>query len=115
MLLATKILHHLGLILVIYALGGVALHRYTGGSRDFAARRFIALVHGIGMLLLFLGGFGQAHLHGFAAWIWIKLAVWLLLGLSLAILYRAPARLAYWIVPGFALIAALAVLLKIGA
>lgn len=108
-----RLLHHLGLVLVVFALGGVALHRYRGGNRnDLEVRRFVALVHGAGMMLLLVGGLMQAMVLGFPLWVWLKLFVWLLMGLALALSYRLPGKAAYWLTPLLAVIATAIVLIK---
>ncbi|MBE7437733.1 MAG: hypothetical protein HS115_04690 [Spirochaetales bacterium] len=113
MILFYRLLHHTGLVLVVFALGGVALHRFRGGHRnDLEVRRFVALVHGVGMMLLLVGGLMQAMDLGFPIWVWLKLLVWLFMGLALALAYRLPAQLAYWLTPLLALIAIGIVLYK---
>lgn len=78
------VLHLIGVIVLFYALGGLALHVYNGGTRNFGSRRFVMLVHGIAMMLVLIPGFGLLAKTGVAwpwpFWVWAKLAAWLVLG-----------------------------------
>jgi hypothetical protein len=88
-----KLIHLLGIFFVIASLGGMTLHMINGGSRDYRARKWAALFHGIGLFLVLLGGFGLmarigvAH-AGWPLWIWGKLIIWLVLGALPALVYR---------------------------
>lgn len=78
-----KFIHYLGILFLLTGLGGLI----------FAAKDAIKLAtisHGIGLLLILLGGFGmQAKMHlGFPSWFIVKLAIWLVLGASLVIAKR---------------------------
>jgi hypothetical protein len=91
-----NIVHVVGIILLMSALGGIAIHAANGGTR--ASNRVLGLVaglHGIGAFLIILGGFGMlARLGitgGLPGWIHAKLAIWLLLGAAMFLPYRRPA------------------------
>ena len=110
-----KVVHILGIALLVTALGAVALHAVNGGlKRDNRARALVAAMHGVGLLLVLVGGFGMlARLgfpHGamFPGWLLVKLAVWGLLGAAIALPYRRPtlARLMLVVVPLLAALAA---------
>jgi uncharacterized membrane protein YqgA involved in biofilm formation len=110
-----KVVHVLGIALLVSALGAVALHALNGGlRRDNRARALVAAMHGVGLLLVLVGGFGMlARLglpHGamFPGWLLVKLAVWLLLGAAVALPYRRPtlARAMLVLVPLLAALAA---------
>lgn len=92
-----NVVHILGIALLMTALGGMALHALNGGlKRDNRARALVTGLHGLGLLLVLVGGFGMlARLgfpHGamFPGWLWVKLAVWLALGAAAALPYRRP-------------------------
>lgn len=92
-----EILHIIGIALVFSAIGGVAIHAANGGTKHTAStRRVVSIVHGLGMLLILVGGFGMlarmGFLHGanFPGWLWVKLVVWLLLGGLAMVPYRKP-------------------------
>jgi hypothetical protein len=92
-----KVVHIVGIALLMSALGAVALHALNGGlKRDNRARGLVAALHGVGILLVLVGGFGMlariGFPHGalFPGWLWVKLAVWALLGAAVAVPYRRP-------------------------
>ena len=92
-----KVVHILGIALLVTALGGLALYALNGGlRRDNRARALVAALHGLGLLLVLVGGFGMlARLgfrHGamFPGWILVKLGVWSALGAAVALPMRFP-------------------------
>ncbi len=93
-----NVVHIVGIALVVTALGGMALHSLNGGlRRDNRARALVSSLHGIGLLVVLVGGFGMlARLgfrHGamFPGWLLVKLGVWVALGAAVAVPYRRPA------------------------
>ena len=93
-----NVVHIVGIVLVMSALGGLALHVFNGGTRaNNGGHRLMASLHGAGLLLVLVGGFGMlarlGFLHGasFPVWLWAKLAIWLALGAALMLPYRRPA------------------------
>lgn len=87
-----KLLHLFGLMLTFLALGGSFAQAITG-SDDAAARKRFAIGHGIGLLIMFVAGFGmhaKAQIAGFPAWMIGKLVIWALLGAAVMIPRRAP-------------------------
>jgi hypothetical protein len=116
-----NVVHILGIAMLVMALGGSALHAANGGTRQSnAARRLIASLHGLGALLILVGGFGMLarlgvqHGAGFPGWLWIKLTVWVLLGVAVVVPHRRPAlaRPMLVAVPVLAAIAAYAAIYK---
>jgi hypothetical protein len=92
-----NVVHIVGIILVMSALGATAIHALNGGSRQTnRARGLVAALHGVGVLLILVGGFGMlarlGFLHGasFPGWLWVKLAVWVTIAGLLAVPYRKP-------------------------
>lgn len=70
-----KYIHYLGIFFLLTGFGGLI----------FAEKEKLKLAtisHGVGLLLILLGGFGmQARTHiGFPAWFTVKLVIWLVLG-----------------------------------
>ena len=77
--------------MVLGAAGGVAVHAANGGRRDDnSLRGLLAAMHGVGLVLSLVAGFGMlgASLPG---WAWAKLAIWLFFGASLTLVYRSQA------------------------
>ena len=100
------IVHIIGVVTLMAALGGVALHAMNGGTgHDNRSRRFTATLHGVGAFLVLLGGFGMlarlgvAHGAIFPAWIWAKLLIWVFLAAAPFLPYQRPA-LARWLMLG---------------
>ena len=93
-----NVVHIIGIVLVMSALGAVAIHALNGGTRQTnAARGLVAALHGTGVLLILIGGFGMLarlgfrHGANFPLWLWVKLAVWVTAAALLFIPYRRPA------------------------
>ena len=93
---AYKVIHLVGIFLTLGALAGLALAAASGATKQTnAARRLIAVFHGVGLFVVLLGGFGLlARLgitHGpFPGWVWAKLGLWVLIGALVAVPYRRP-------------------------
>jgi len=89
-----KNIHLIGIFMVLMALGGLLLHRINGGTQRHAWRRPVALTHGIGMLLVLLGGFGMLARIGLSwpwpGWVTVKVIIWIVLGGLVAVIFRAP-------------------------
>jgi hypothetical protein len=92
-----NVVHVVGIILIMSALGGAALLALTGVAGEHRpARRMLAALHGIGAFLVLLGGFGMLarlgvmHGAGFPGWVWVKLVVWGALAVALFLPYRRP-------------------------
>jgi hypothetical protein len=108
-----NVLHIVGLALLLTALGSMASPSAPDG-RDGSLRRIRGAMHGVGLFLILLGGFGMlARLgvvqgSGWPGWLWIKLAIWLMLGAAALIPYRYPsaARPMMLVVPVLAGVAA---------
>ena len=89
-----KILHVLGIAMMLVALGGVFVH--AANERDKRAnsvRRAVLILHGIGSFLILLAGFGLlakiGEVSGFPGWLWPKLIIWLILSGLVAVPYRS--------------------------
>ncbi|MCA0377477.1 MAG: hypothetical protein LCH84_17680 [Gemmatimonadetes bacterium] len=116
-----EILHIIGIAFVFAAIGGVAIHAANGGDRAASqTRKLVTAVHGTGMLLILVGGFGMlarigfAHGTNFPGWLWAKLAIWLVFGGVALLPYRKPAlaRPALLVLPLLAGLAAYMALYK---
>jgi len=113
-----KALHLLGILLTVTALGGMSIHAANGGTRSESRTRALATaVHGTGLLLVLVAGFGMlARLGASAAsgWVLVKLGIWLALGLAAMIPYARPplARALFVAVPLLAAFAGVVALTK---
>ena len=109
--LAYKLLHMLGVLLVLAAAGGVAVHAATGGRReDNDLRGVLASMHGVGLVLSVVTGFGLLATLGAGMpppWAWVKLVIWLFFGAALTLPYRNTS-LARALVVALPLLAAIA-------
>lgn len=92
-----KVVHLIGIFLVLTALAGLALAAANGATRQSnSARRLISASHGIGLFVVLVGGFGLLArlgvMHGaaFPGWVWGKLAIWVAIGALVAVPYRRP-------------------------
>jgi len=92
-----NVLHVIGIVLIMAALGGLALHAMNGGTRESnPSRRLVAGLHGLGVFLVLLGGFGMlariGFEHGtpFPGWLLTKIAIWLVLAGAVVLPYRRP-------------------------
>lgn len=92
-----NVVHIVGIVLVMSALGGTALHAANGGTRETnRARGLVAALHGTGVLLILVGGFGMLarlgfrHGANFPGWLWVKLAVWVTIAALLFVPGRRP-------------------------
>jgi hypothetical protein len=91
------IMHIMGIALLFTAMGGVAIHVANGGTKGASrTRTLVAIVHGLGALMILTGGFGMmARLgmmgHGLPGWIMVKLFIWVLLSGVILLPYRSAA------------------------
>jgi hypothetical protein len=99
-----KVLHITGIFMVISAIGAHLLNGLMGGSKQFAGKKFIGIMHGVGLLVAFVAGFGlMARLGmmggGWPMWITLKLVIWLFLGVVILIpRYKPSWTRGVWIV-----------------
>lgn len=84
-----KVLHFTGLILTLTSLVGFVFHMANSTGEK---KKLFAILHGVGLLILLVSGFGLAARLGFAmqlpTWVYIKLTIWLALGASFALVKR---------------------------
>ncbi len=74
-----KLLHLVGLMSLFIGIGGSIAMSSTA---DAAKRRIFGILHGVGLVLLLLAGFGFLGVAkmGVPTWAWIKVVLWLALG-----------------------------------
>jgi len=114
-----KILHLAAIIGVFVSLGAICFHAMNGGQRSGSTGRgVVAALHGGGILLALVAGFGllaRINLIGsWPGWVWAKLALWLVLGGLIAVPYRRPAlaKSVLLVLPVLGLAAAFLAILK---
>jgi hypothetical protein len=93
-----EVVHLIGIAMLFVAIGGVAVHAANGGTKaDSQTRSLVGSVHGVGALLILVGGFGMLarigfqHGANFPGWLWVKLIVWTILSAVVLLPYRKPA------------------------
>jgi hypothetical protein len=80
--------HIVGGFLLFAAVGALCL----GRPEDATTRKLGAIGHGIGLVLILLTGLAlvmRGHI-GFPAWVWIKVAIWVAMSMSLVLIRRSP-------------------------
>lgn len=81
-----KFIHIATIILVFTSMGSLVAQAHLGETQKKSPiYKLNMLVHGIGLLLLLVSGFGLLHKMGIptvSTWAVVKLAIWLTLGLS---------------------------------
>lgn len=106
-----KVAHILGMVLVFMALGGALALTRLGADRT-RARKWLAMTHGVGVLLLLVAGFGMLARLGvpwpYPAWVWGKVVLWLVTGalLTFSLRHAQWARLLWWTGPLVGVVAA---------
>ncbi|MCH9649937.1 MAG: hypothetical protein K0U98_17000 [Deltaproteobacteria bacterium] len=96
---AYKVLHLLGVLMIFFALGAQLLRAQIGEAAQSISKGAVGALHGVGLILALVGGFGLiAKLGlGFPGWVWAKVAIWLFLAGVTAIIKRAAGlRAALW-------------------
>lgn len=82
-----KVIHIFGILLLIFSLGGLCLYSIHGRTREpNQGRKLVAITHGIGLLIVLVGGFGLlarlgiSHGSSWPIWVWVKFGIWILFG-----------------------------------
>lgn len=113
---AFKLIHIVGVLFVFTSLGGLLANAWLDGGK--AGRKLPGLTHGLALVVVLISGFAILGNRGyeFALWVWLKLAVWLAIGASLALIRRRPdlARALWLVLPLLGGIAAYLALYKPG-
>ena len=87
-----KLLHYCGLMLLFFGLGSVVAANALTSKISPKIRLVSALTHGFGLLIIIVTGFGMSAklglVNGFPKWIYAKIVIWLLLGISYSLAKR---------------------------
>lgn len=95
-----KVLHFMGIFMLFLSIGGLlatAINMETGTHRW---RKSLAITHGVGLLLILLGGFGMLARLGILwpmpGWVLIKLIIWVMLGGLIALVLQSDLGKVLW-------------------
>lgn len=81
-----KILHLIGIFLLTSGLVGMLVLAWSGHQIAGKVKTFAFITHGLGLVFLLVSGFGLLarmgfmHNQGMPFWIYVKLAIWLIMG-----------------------------------
>lgn len=107
---------HLGGIMLLFLSLGAAIIRAVAGDAAIQCKRFIAICHGLALVIILVAGFGLLAVmkYGFPTWIVIKLVLWVMFGGLIAIANRRPkqAQFTWWVAVGLGVVAVLVALMK---
>lgn len=87
-----KVLHMLGLMTLFFGFGGLLIATFSGVALQPKARGMAFATHGLGLLLIFISGFGMAGKLGLMKdmphWLQGKMVIWLLLAVCISLVKR---------------------------
>jgi hypothetical protein len=91
-----RILHIVSLSVVLIALGGASFATYSAGGKPASLKKYFGMLHGIGVLVMFVAGFGMLAKMGIIgalpSWALIKMTLWLILGGWIAVVYKLAVK-----------------------
>ena len=100
-----KLIHVLGILMVFLGLGGRAILALQNDPKAAPGQKLVGILHGAGLLVVLLGGFGMLAKLGLngeemqgLGWVMAKLVIWILLGASIMIPVRKPHLTTPWLV-----------------
>jgi len=101
---AYKVIHIFGVISLFLSLGAYLM---LSSNKVETGRKLAGITHGIAAFIILLGGFGLLARLGFSSmsswpsWIWIKLAIWVILAVVIVLIKRRPElrTLLWFIIP----------------
>lgn len=89
-----KVVHFAGLFLTFSAIGAYFINGVAGETGSFPGKKIAGMLHGIGLAIAFIAGFGLIAKMGFndgwPVWIYLKLVIWLLLGAVIVLPRKFP-------------------------
>ena len=77
------VLHLVGVMCLMLGLGGIL----AVGKDHADANRFVSILHGVGLVIVLVSGFGIAGKAGlgFPTWMIVKLVLWIVMGALLVV------------------------------
>jgi hypothetical protein len=91
-----RLVHLFGIFLLLMALGGLSWGARRWNTDAGPSRRTGLILHGLGLFIVLLGGFGLlarigvVHGASWPGWVWAKLVIWIMLGAVVVIPQRRP-------------------------
>ena len=88
-------IHFIGIFLLFMCIGAMCIHVRNGGDKkENPSRKFLAITHGVALLLVMTGGMGlmtaYSYFNPIPTFVIIKLVIWLILGFSSLLIYKLP-------------------------
>lgn len=88
-----KIFHITSIAAVLIALGGASFSTFIAGAKPVKVKKFLGILHGIGILLILISGFGmlaklQISGANLPSWALLKIIIWIILGGWMTIAYK---------------------------
>lgn len=87
-----KLIHLIGLFLVISGLVGLLTIKMSSGKLEGQARKLVFISHGVGLVFILVSGFGLlARLQmtqPMPNWVYIKIVIWLIFGGAMTLIKR---------------------------
>ncbi len=92
-----KIIHLVGIFMIMISLGGVTAYAINGGDKaSNTFRKGLGVTHGIGLVLVLVAGFGLLARIGVSwpwpGWVYVKVIIWLIFGVFTAVAYRMGSK-----------------------
>ena len=88
-----KVIHLFGIALLFTGVGGLCILSIAGSDSP-KARRLSSILHGLALVIVLVTGFGLLAKLGMGAaiplWLWLKIAIWMVLGAAIVVIKRAP-------------------------
>jgi len=102
-----RVMHFLGFFLLMVGAGGMAVASLLGAPNDEEKKPAWVLgviAHGVGLILVLVGGFGMLARMGYSAgepWVLVKVVIWLVAGAAIVGFKRMPgmAKILFFVFP----------------
>jgi hypothetical protein len=89
-----KVLHLIGIFMVLTSVSSLTLHVIGGGTKiNTPFRKALMAVHGSGVLITLVAGFGllaRLGMMNMPGWVIVKLIIWFYFAIATVFLYRTP-------------------------
>jgi len=108
-----QVIHIIGISMVFLGYGAL-LARSIAAPENVSVRKLGSITSGIGLVLIFVAGFGLISKLGYSftdTWILVKFAIWLALGGLIVLINRKPqlAMMLWWLLIALGALAAMMV------